>query len=78
MDRLERLVAAGSLLDQEKFLITDKSSFEGAYYKGHSPTRHLSEIVFHVHKVEWDGGIILHIIHILGKCMKALGVDGLL
>ena len=33
-DQLERLVASGSLHDHEVFLITDNSSFEGAYYKG--------------------------------------------
>jgi hypothetical protein len=77
-DHLERLVADGSLLDHEVFLITDNSFFKGAYYKEHSPTRHLSEIVFRIHKAERDGGFILHINHILGKCMKASGVDGLL
>jgi hypothetical protein len=77
MDRLERLVARGSLLDHEVFLITDNSSFDGTYYKGHSPTRHLSEIVFRVHQAERDGGFILHVIHILGKRMKASGVYGL-
>jgi hypothetical protein len=76
-DRLERLVASGLLHDHEVFLITDNSSFEGAYYKGHSPTRNLSEIVFRVHKAERDGGFILHVIHISGKRMKASGVDGL-
>ena len=45
-DRLERLVLDRSLVDHEVFLITDNSAFEGAYYKGHSPSRHLSEIVF--------------------------------
>ncbi len=58
-------------------LITDNSTFEGAYYKGHFPSRQLSEIVFQVHKAERDGGFILHVIHISGKRMKALGVDGL-
>ncbi len=79
-DQLERLVANGSLLNHKVYLITDNSFFEGAYYKGqHSPTRHLSEIVFHVHKEECDGGFILHVIlHILGKRMKASGVNGLL
>ena len=76
-DRLERLVADGLLHDHEVFLITDNSAFEGAYYKGHSPARHLSEIVFQVHKAERDGGFILHVIHISGKRMKASGVDGL-
>ena len=76
-DRLERLVASGSLHDHKVFLITYNSSFEGAYYKGHSPSRQLSEIVFRVHKAERDGGFILHVIHISGKRMKASGVDGL-
>ncbi len=34
-------------------------------------------IVFRVHRAERDGGFILHVIHISGKWMKALGVDGL-
>ena len=76
-DQLERLVASGLLHDHKVFLITDNSSFEGAYYKGHSPSRQLSEIVFRVHKAERDGGFILHVIHISGNLMKALGVDGL-
>jgi hypothetical protein len=54
-DRLERLVASNLLHNHEVFLITDNSSFEGAYYKGHSPTRNLLEIVFRVHKAERDG-----------------------
>jgi hypothetical protein len=76
-DQLERLVASGLLHNHEVFLTTDNSFFEGAYYKGHSPSRQLSEIVFRVHKAERDGGFILHVIHISGKRMKASGVDGL-
>ena len=34
-DRLERLVADGALRNNEVFLITDNSAFEGAFYKGH-------------------------------------------
>ena len=76
-DRLERLVREGSLQNHEVFLITDNSAFEGAYYKGHSPSRELSDIVFRVHKAQRDGGFVLHVIHISGKRMKASGVDGL-
>ena len=76
-DQLDRLVADESLIDHEVFLITDNSSFEGGHYKGHSPTRQLSEIVFRVHKAERDEGFILHIIHISGKRMKVSGVGGL-
>jgi hypothetical protein len=76
-DQLERLVAEGALQNHEVFLLTDSSAFEGAYYKGHSLARQLSDIVFRVHKAEQDGGFILHVIHIAGKRMKATGVDGL-
>ena len=76
-DRLERLGSDHSLNDHEVFLITDNSAFEGAYYKGHSQSRELSDIVFRVHKMQRDGGFILHVIHISGKRMKASGVYGL-
>ena len=76
-DRLERLVEEGALIDHEVFLITDNSAFEGAYYKGHSHSRELSDIVLRVHKAERDGGFVLHVVHISGKRMKASGVDGL-
>ena len=45
-------MASGSLHDHKVVLITDNSSFEGAYYKGHSPSKQLSEILFRVHKAE--------------------------
>ena len=70
-------MADGALKNHEVFLITDKSEFEGAFYKGHSPSRDLSDIVFRVHKAQCDGGFVLHVIHISGKLMKASGVDGL-
>jgi hypothetical protein len=76
-DRLERLVADGALNNHEVFLITDNAAFEGAFYKGHSPARELSDIAFRVHKAQRDGGFVLHVIHISGKRMKASGVDGL-
>jgi hypothetical protein len=76
-DRLECLVGEGSLQNHEVFLITDNSAFEGAYYKGHSPSRELSDILFRVHKAQGDGGFVLRIIHISGRRMKVSGVDGL-
>jgi hypothetical protein len=47
------------------------------YYKGHSHSRELSDIVLRVHKCQRDRGFILHVIHISSKCMKASGVNGL-
>jgi hypothetical protein len=76
-DRLEWLVADGGLQNHKVFLITDNLAFEGAFYKGYSPSRELSDIVFRVHKAQRDRAFVLHVIHISGKWMKASGVDGL-
>ena len=70
-DRIERLGNDTALADHEVFVMTDNTAFEGAYYKGHSPSAKLND------KVERDGGFILHVLHISGKWMKATGVDGL-
>jgi hypothetical protein len=64
-----------ALLDHEVFVMTDNIAFEGAYYKGHSPSEKLNDIVFRLHKAERDGGFILHVIHISGKQMKATGME---
>ena len=65
------------LADHEVFVMTDNTAFEGAYYKGHSPSAKMNNIVFRLHKAKRDGGFILHVLHISGKRMKAKGVDGL-
>jgi hypothetical protein len=76
-DRVERLVKDELLFEHEVFVMTENTALEGAYYKGHSPSEKLNDIVFRLHKAEWDGGFLLHVLHILGKRMKATGVDGL-
>jgi len=76
-DRIERLGNDTALTDHEVFVMTDNTAFEGAYYKGHSPSAKLNDIIFRLHKAERDGGFILHLLHISGKRMKATGVDGL-
>jgi len=76
-DRIERLSQESTLFEHKVFVLTDNTTFEGAYYKGHSPSEKLNDIVFRLHKAEQDGGFILHVLHIAGKRMKATGVDGL-
>jgi hypothetical protein len=41
-----------TLFEHEVFVLTDNSVFEGAYYKGHSPSEKLNDIVFRLHKAE--------------------------
>ena len=61
-------------MDHEVFVLTDSSAFEGSYYKGHSTSKELSDIVFSLYKAQRTGGFILHVLHISGKRMKATGV----
>ena len=76
-DRIERLGRDMVLTNHEVFVMTDNTAFEGAYYKGHSPSAKLNDIVFRLHKAKRDGGFVLYVLHISGKRMKATGVDGL-
>ena len=76
-DCIERMVLEKVLEHHEIFIFTDNSAFEGCYYKGHSTSEELSDIVFHLHKAERDRGFILCVLHISGKRMKASGVHGL-
>ena len=75
--QLDTLNTNSALADHEVFVLTDNSAFEGSYYKGHSTSRELSDIVFRLYKAQRSGGFILHVLHISGKSMKATGVDGL-
>jgi len=75
--QLDTLNTNSALADHEVFVLTDNSAFEGSYYKGHSTSRELSDIVFRLYKAQRVGGFILHVLHISGKRMKATGVDGL-
>jgi len=45
-DCVERLSKESQLFEHEVFVLTDNSAFEGAYYKGHSPSEKLNDIVF--------------------------------
>jgi len=45
-ERLETLNESGALSDHEVFVLTENSAFEGSYYKGHSTSKELSDIVF--------------------------------
>jgi hypothetical protein len=77
-EQLESLNKSGALTDHEVFVLMDNSAFKGSYYKGHSMSRELSDIVFRLYKAQRAGGFILHVLHISGKRMKATGVNGLL
>ena len=75
--KLEELWAEGKLEETEVFTFTDNAVFEGTFYKGHSKSKKLNDIILRLRRVERQSSCILHVIHIAGTRMKAAGVDGL-
>ena len=75
--RLEALVLAGMIIGHKVFMFTDNLVFELGYYKGHSLSQKLSDIIFRLHKAERDGGFKINVIHVAGTRMKSWGIDGL-
>ncbi len=77
VDAVELEYKQGGLDGHELFLFTDNQVAERAYYKGSSSSRTLFELVLRLRKIEMEGRLILHVIHISGKRMIACGIDGL-
>eukprot|EP00956_Cyclotella_meneghiniana_P043382 scaffold267197_cov149-Cyclotella_meneghiniana.AAC.1 len=75
--RMELLEKQGKLAGKEVFIFTDNMSFEGCFYKGHSVSEKLSDIILRLRLVQARSGAIMHVIHIAGTRMKWAGIDGL-
>jgi hypothetical protein len=76
VESLEAQVADGRLKGAEVFLFTDNSTAEAVYYKGNSTSRPLFELMLRLRKLEMEGDLILHVIHVAGTRMVAEGADG--
>ena len=76
-ERIERLAEGGRLNDRELFIFTDNTTYEGTYYKGHSSSKKLTEIILRLRMLEMKCGCILHVVHVAGSRMKFSGIDGL-
>jgi hypothetical protein len=77
VEHLERVVKKHRLRGVEIFLFTDNTTAEAAFWKGHSTSRKLFEIVLRLKKLEMDSDILLHVIHVSRKRMIHQGTDGL-
>jgi hypothetical protein len=77
VDSLRRFVKDRDLRGVEIFLFTDNSVAEAAFWKGNSSSRRLFELVLELKRLEYDLGLMLHVIHVSGTRMQAQGTDGL-
>jgi hypothetical protein len=74
---IERSVIQHGLAGSELFIFTDNQTAESTFWKGHSSSPKLFELVLRLRKLEMEHGILLHVIHVSGKRMIAQGTDGL-
>jgi hypothetical protein len=77
VDSLRKFAEDRNLRGVEVFLFTDNLTAEAAFWKGNSSSRKLFELVLELKRLEYDLGLILHVIHVSGTRMMAQGTDGL-
>ena len=77
VDRLEKLQNDGELRNKEIYLFTDNAVAEYAYCTGNSTSPYLFDLVLRLYQLSVKGECIIHVIHIPGTLMIAIGVDGL-
>ena len=75
VEAMEAHVRNRKLRDCEVFLLTDNLVAENSFYKGTSSSETLFGLVPRLRKLELEGDIILHMIHVSGKRMIASRVD---
>ena len=74
---LEGMAKVDKVARQEICMFPDSMLFEACYYKGHSESKKLSDIIFCLHKAEREGRFKLYAIHVAGTRMKSFGIDGI-
>jgi len=74
---IEEAYAAGLLSDGALFMFTDNTTAEAAFYKGTSSSQKLFDLILRLWKIQMQGGVVLHVIHIAGTQMISQGTNGL-
>ena len=74
---LEEEIIGKGQTGMEKFIFTDNSTAESAYFKGTSSIKMLFNIILKLRKLEFKHGVKIHFIHVAGTRMIEQGTDGL-
>ena len=77
LDTVEKYHQEGKLEGAEIFLLTDNLVAENAFYKGTSSSPTLFQLILRLRKIELEGNMKLHVIHVAGTRMIISGVDAL-
>ena len=75
VESLEDLYNEGKLKNCEHFLFVDNSVADYAYYKGTFSNKALFLLVLRLKKLQMQGDMMIHVIHISGTRMIASGID---
>lgn len=76
VEGLELQVREGLMKGSEVFLFTDNSTVEEVYYKGNSTSKKLFELMVRLRRLEVQGNLVLHVVHVAGTRMILEGADG--
>jgi hypothetical protein len=74
---LENQVERNALRDCGLFLFTENTTAKAPFWKGSSKSQKLFELVLRLKIFEVKADLIIHVVHVAGKCMIAQGTDGL-
>jgi hypothetical protein len=74
---LEEGTHHGHLKGCELFMFMDNTTAESAFHWGTSSDKALVQLDLCLHTLQMHHDLILHVIHVAGKCMQAQGTDGL-
>jgi hypothetical protein len=76
VESLEAQVEDGRIRGAEVFLFTDNSTAEAVFFKGNSTSKPLFDLMLRLRKVEMEGQLLLHVVHVAGTRMIEEGADG--
>ena len=77
VEEVEEHVRNSKVWDCEDFLLTDNLMAEYSFYKGSLLSETSFNLILRLRKLELEGEIILHVIHVLERRMIISGVDAL-
>jgi hypothetical protein len=77
VESLEAGWQSGRLKHSKVWIFTDNSASEAIFWKGHSPKMKLNDLALRLRRLEMQGDIRIHMVHVPGTRMISQGTDGL-
>jgi hypothetical protein len=75
VELLEAQVEDGRIKGAEVFLFTDNSTAEAVFFKENSTLKRLFDFILRLRKVEMEGQLLLHVVHVAGTRMPPTAAD---